>query len=262
MGADDLRRTFDTNAELYDRARPGYPDAVFDDLVDLAGLTPGARLLEIGAGTGQATLPLVGRGLSVSAVELGSALADELQRKTVGMPVEVVRGAFEEVVLASEHFDAVAAFTAWHWLAPELRIRRAHAALRPGGSLITVTTTHVRGGTEQFFDDVQSCYERWDPATPKGLRTQPSDVIPPVLDEADESDLFEPAVRRRYQQDITYTADGYLEVLSTYSGHIALPAQRRAGLFACIRALIESQHQGQVTKRYLYELRVARCRSG
>jgi hypothetical protein len=59
-----LRETFDAAAERYDRARPGYPAAMFDDLADLAGVGPGCRVLEIGSGTGQATAPLAGAGVS------------------------------------------------------------------------------------------------------------------------------------------------------------------------------------------------------
>jgi len=53
-----LRSTFDEAAELYHRARPGYPAALFDDLAELTSIRPGSRVLEIGPGTGQATLPL------------------------------------------------------------------------------------------------------------------------------------------------------------------------------------------------------------
>lgn len=50
-----LRDTFDEAADLYDRARPRYPQALVDDLVRAAGLGPGSRVLEIGPGTGQLT---------------------------------------------------------------------------------------------------------------------------------------------------------------------------------------------------------------
>src|SRR6266542_5110121 len=48
-----LRETFNEAAELYDRARPGYPPALFDELAVLAGVGPGCRVLEIGCGTGR-----------------------------------------------------------------------------------------------------------------------------------------------------------------------------------------------------------------
>lgn len=60
-----LRRTFETAADLYDAARPSYPAELFDDLVSLAGLKRGDRLLEIGCATGKATRALLERGFSV-----------------------------------------------------------------------------------------------------------------------------------------------------------------------------------------------------
>src|ERR671933_454382 len=61
-----LRTTFEEVPELYERARPLYPPELFDDLVAYAGLEAGSRVLEIGCGTGQATLPLAERGLAVA----------------------------------------------------------------------------------------------------------------------------------------------------------------------------------------------------
>lgn len=68
-----LRRTFDCAADLYQRARPDHPDE--DDLVTVAGLAPGNRLLEVGYATGKATFPLAQRGLRVTSIELGAHLA-------------------------------------------------------------------------------------------------------------------------------------------------------------------------------------------
>ncbi|RIQ31059.1 class I SAM-dependent methyltransferase [Jiangella rhizosphaerae] len=258
MADRELRTIFDEDAELYTRARPGYPDAIFAALGELAGLGPGARVVEIGPGTGQATLPLVARGAHVVAVELGANLAAALRQRTAGHPVEVVESTFEQWAAPPASAELVTSFTAWHWLHPAVRAGRVAAVLRPGGALATVTTEHVLGGTADFFADVQECYERWDPATPPGLRLQPADAIAPFADEIDDSPLFRPAVRRRYRTDVTYDAQGYLDLLSTYSGHRALRPDRRRGLFDCVRGLIENRYGGTVTKAYLYELRVAR----
>ena len=258
---DSLRTIFDEDAELYDRARPGYPGPLFDDLAELTGIGPGSRVVEIGPGTGQATLPLARRGVQVTAIELGPSLADRLRANAVGLPVDLIVGAFEDWQPSVDSFDAVVAFTAWHWLTPGVRTSKAYGALRPGGALATVTTTHVEGGTTQFFVEMQACYERWDPATPPGLRAVAAHEVAPAKDEVDEPPLFEPAVRRRYQQDITYSTSAYLAVLHTYSGHRALSPERRAGLMDCISQLIDTRYNGTITKRYLYELRVARRRS-
>ena len=77
-----LRTTFDEDAELYDKARPHYPQQLFDDLVHLASLKPGARLLEIGCGTGRATVPLARIGFGILGVELGENLAAIARRNS------------------------------------------------------------------------------------------------------------------------------------------------------------------------------------
>src|SRR2546426_501342 len=114
-----LRATFEEVPELYERTRPSYPAELFDDLVSFAGLEVGSRVLEIGCGTGQATLPLAGRGL------------------------EVVNAVFEEWEASDESFDAVVAFTAFHWVDPEVKYAKAARLLRPGGCLAVAETDHV-----------------------------------------------------------------------------------------------------------------------
>ena len=259
MDSGRRRATFDEAAELYDRARPDYPPAVFDDLAALAGLGPGARVLEIGAGTGKATVPLAARGYAVVAVELGARMAAVARSNLAGFPaVRVVVAAFEAWPLPAEPFDAVVAATAFTWVDPAVRVAKAADALRPGGALATLGTRHVAGGTEAFFAEVQACYERWDPATPPGFRLPAAADLPLDSAELDRSGRFGPATFRRYEWDQPYTTAAYLDVLRTYSGHRALAPAARQGLLECIAHLIDSRYGGRITKRYLTELRVAR----
>jgi hypothetical protein len=120
-----------------------------------------------------------------------------------------------------------------------------------------VVTHHVAGGTTDFFARAQDCYERWDPATPPGLRLRPSSEILSDTKEFEDCPRFGDVTVTRFEQDITHTADQYIDVLLTYSGHRALDSARREGLLACLRDLIETRHGGRVTKRYLHELVVA-----
>jgi SAM-dependent methyltransferase len=259
--ATPLRERFNEDAELYDRVRPGYPAELFDQLARTAQLEAGARVLEIGCGTGQATMPLAERGCSVVAVELGPAMAAVARRKLARWPrVEVINAAFEDWPLPAEPFDLVVAATAFHWLDPTVRVSKTADALRPGGALAIVATEHIAGGTQPFFAEMQACYERWDPSTPPGLRLLRADQISTESDELDRSGRFEPAVLFRYEWEQTYSTAAYLDVLGTYSGHRALQPDLRARLLDCIAELIERRYNGAITKRYLNELRVARLR--
>ena len=91
-----LRTTFNEDAERYNRARPQYPVQMFDDLA--AAVAPaGARVLEIGCGTGQATVALAERGYRIVAVELGPDMATVARRNLARFDsVEVVTAAFED----------------------------------------------------------------------------------------------------------------------------------------------------------------------
>ncbi|HEY0001153.1 MAG TPA: class I SAM-dependent methyltransferase [Actinoplanes sp.] len=253
-----LRTTFGQDAHLYDRARPGYPEQLFDDLARLTGLGPQSRVLEIGCGTGQATLSLARLGCTVVAVELSPAMATVARSNLRDFPnVTVEVSAFEDWTPPAAAFDLVVSATAFHWVDPAVRFHKAADVLRPGGTLAVINSEHVAGGTERFFVDAQGCYERFDPATPPGLRQTPGDEIPDDSSDFDSSGRFGAAHFSRYEWEQPYTTRTYLDLLMTYSGHRALPQTARHGLLACLATLIDRDHHGQISKRYLTRLTAA-----
>lgn len=251
----ELRDTFDQDAERYLRARPRYPSSLIEEMARVTGAGPGVRVLEIAPGTGQLTVDLAATGCAVTAVERGPSLAAVARRELAAFPaVDVVTADFETWEPPPEPFDAVVCATAFHWIDPAVRVPAAARALRAGGLLAVVTTHHVAGGTEDFFADVQECYERWDPATPPGLRQTPESEIVPDTAEFRDSPYFTDVTVHGHAQEITYTTDAYLDVLLTYSNHRLLPEAARRGLLDCVRGLIDARYGGVVVKRYLHEL--------
>jgi SAM-dependent methyltransferase len=250
MSRESLRTTFGEDAELYDRVRPTYPCELFDELAGAVGDRP--RVLEIGPGTGQATAAMVERGWSVTAVELSPELANVLRRKFP--TIEVIVADFDTWELPTGEYDLVVSATAFHWLEPATRVQRCVDVLRPGGALAVISTHHVAGGSEQFFADVQTCYERFtdDPA-PDGLPA--ADDVPEDPAGLARTGIFGSVEFRKYVWDADYSAAEYLELLSSYSGHRALTTGRRDRLYGCISALIDAAG-GSVTKRYLNQLSV------
>jgi SAM-dependent methyltransferase len=256
---ESLRRTFDTVADLYESARPSYPDELFDDLVHLAGLEPGDRLLEVGCATGKATRPLLHRGFSVVCVELGARLAAEARRNLAGLPADVHVGRFEDWRGEPASFALVYAATAWTWVDPAVRYRKAHELLRPGGHLAYWKAQHAfPPGFDPFFTEIQEVYDaigesygaEWPPAPP--------DAVADNGPEIESSGLFTDVHVRRYVWQRTYTADEYVALLSTFSGHIAMAPDKREHLFDEIRRRIGARPDPRVRRHWLAILHVAR----
>jgi SAM-dependent methyltransferase len=254
-----LRATFEEVPELYDRARPLYPPELFEDLVAYGDLRGGSRVLEIGCGTGQATLPLAERGLEVVCVELGAGLAAVARRKLARFPrVEVVHAVFEDWEAEDASFDAVVAFTAFHWVDPEAKYAKPARLLRPGGALAVAETDHVQvEGGDPFWAEVQADYDAVVPS--EDNRPPPRrEEVDDLRAELEETGLFGEVEVRRYLADVTYSAEEYVAVLDTYSPNRAMEPAKRERLFDLIRQRIEAQPDGRVRKTYLFTLNLAR----
>ncbi|WP_278261955.1 class I SAM-dependent methyltransferase [Nocardia sp. AG03] len=124
-------RHFDTHAEVYDRARPPYPEQLWQRLRSLGVLRPGLRVLDLGAGSGLATAPLVREGATVTAVEPGATLAHRLRQRLPSVTVHVATA--ETVPLEPVAFDLAVAATAVHWFDLDTVLPTVHRALVPDG---------------------------------------------------------------------------------------------------------------------------------
>ncbi|MFC7827004.1 class I SAM-dependent methyltransferase [Streptomyces sp. NPDC057375] len=136
--------SFNAAAAQYAANRPAYPPALFDALEELAGRPlDGARVVDVGAGTGLATARLRERGADVIAVEPGAGMAAEFRRTLPGVPV--VRGNGNALPLAGHSADLLTYAQAWHWTDPALAVPEALRVLRPGGALALWWNTDAHG---------------------------------------------------------------------------------------------------------------------
>lgn len=256
----DMRSTFDEVADLYDAIRPRYPDALFAALVARASLRPGARLLEIAPGTGQATLPLAQLGYRITAVELGANMARVARERLAAYPdVDVVHAAFEAAGLPAGAFDLVYVATAFHWIAPEARFAKVHALLKAGGHLAIIHRHHVSDECgDAFTAATQPIYRRFERDVVAGARTYvPRPVADLQADAVDEA-LFQPMSFDVFPQVVRYAARDYVDLLATYSPTLAMAPHARDAFLGDIRRLIEDRFGGHVVQHYAMSLQVAR----
>lgn len=257
-----LRLTFDMAADRYHRARPDYPERLFDELVQLTGLQPGARVLEIGCGTGKATVPMARRGFEILCVEAGSRLAERATRNLSGFPnVMVVTGSFDDWEPQRESsFDLVFAATAWHWLNPDTKYRRAWTALRPGGHLAFWAAAHVfpeQG--DPFFHDIQAVYEEIGEGLPANATWPRPGNLPDQRLEIQASGLFQVVQIRQYDWEVRYDTKSYIDLLRTFSGHLSMAEWKQQRLFEAIRAQLAARPDQLVRRHWGAALHIAQA---
>jgi len=253
MGVQRDVRVFDRDPGLYHRMRPDYPPAAVDFAVE--GLPAQARALELGCGSGRATVPVLDRGLHVVAVERGPRLIDAVARRTKGRAIEFVCARFEDYEPEPAGFDLVYAAQAWHWLAPDGRNEKVARALRPDGRL-AILQRFVHGNWTEGRD----LYRRFWPGGSRGGELPPAEErIECMRAGIEEGGHIAVTDLRTWRQDQTFTARGYADWLATTSDHGALPDEVRQPFLKAVERRIE-ELGGRIVRPYAVAVFVGRVR--
>ncbi len=240
---DFLKTTFDSRAALYNEVRPRYPAELFDVLEKY--IPDGdSHLLEIGAGTGQATKSLAERGYQITAVELGEELAlvarEELKEFN---NAHIITSSFEDAPLLENSFDLIYCATAFHWIKPEVRFSKTHTLLKEGGHLAIIYTNYVSDKSgDEFLYAAQEIFEKYNSKQAKSPVLPSLEVVPDILDER----LFKHELFQIFPVVIRYTADDYAKLLGTFSSVLAMDPSNRNNFLAEVRSLSDREYSGEV----------------
>lgn len=250
--------SFDALADLYEEARPGYPESTFQRMLDYAGIDASARLLEVGTGTGKATLPLARRGLRILGLEPGPNMARIARSRMAEFPnVQIQTTTFENWDAPRGAFDLAFIAQAFHWLPPDLRLAKLSMALRRPGTLAIFGNSETVAD-ETLRESIREVYRRYAPALDlnyavTGYGTAESSS----LQELYASPLFTDVQCDIEIWEQTLATDQFCSLLATYSNHSTLPPQELRDLLAGIAAIIEPSG-GKVSLAYKTGLFLAR----
>lgn len=252
---------FDAIGELYDRVRPRYSEALFDDLLRESDVGPESFLLEIGSGTGIATLPVAARGHYLLGLEPAPRLVALLWQKLAAYPsATILETTFEAWEGRPGLFDLVYSAQAFHWLDPAERYAKSARQLRPGGTLALI------GRNFQILDSeiagaLDRIYAEHAPSATPTSKTLWYAEDGPIPDEIAASGEFEPTRIRTYPERKRYSAEDYRAVLESFSDHQRLAAETRARLLDAVGEAI-ARSGGEIEVALDATLFLARRRDG
>ena len=251
--------SFDGAARLYDEIRPSYPEELVGEIVRVSGINSKGRILEIGCGTGQATLLFASSGYRMLCLDIGESLIAFAKEKCREYPdVEFLRVSFEDWEPEVDSFDLVISATAFHWVKPEIGYPKAAQVVRRDGHIALFWNLHPTPYTG-FFEDVQDIYQRvvpeWSDPREKPTTEQ---WIQNMQQQIERTGLFSQVSLKLYRWTRTFNSDDYVKLLNTFSDHRSLDEKRRKKLFREIRKLINSEYGGSIERPYLSALFYAR----
>lgn len=227
-------------AELYDKARPDYPQQAVDDVIEWADLRQGDRLLEIGCGTGIATRAFAPFGFAMTCIDPAPGMLEVARRNCAEYPeAAFVEARFEEWP-SDGPYGLVYSAQAFHWIDPEIGPSRVAEALQDGGAFALLRHHQERPDTELRWQ-IDAAYAEFAP----DLRTPAPGAhsITSWWDVVANSGLFTDLEKREYPWVAEYSADSWIRLLKTYSDHRALPDDRRKRLHTAVHEAIE-KHGG------------------
>lgn len=257
-----LEWTFDTVAGTYEKLRPGYVQELYRQVFDYLPADCGRRALEVGIGGGQATKPVLDAGFSVLAVEPGENFCRLLSKKYRDVPgFSVTQGKFEEIAFPEASFDLIYSASAFHWVPEEVGYSKVFRLLKSGGAFARFAN-HPYPDKEnpELTEAIEVLYRKYYDAfhgKSKGAPREYSEADARNRARIAEKYGFTDIRWALFHRTRSFTAEEYVQLLGTYSDHIAMDEPLRNDFFAAIADAIR-HHGGTFTLYDTIDLQLAR----
>ena len=255
------REAFGADPSTYHAARPAYPQATWEALRVRANLSAGIDVLEVGAGTGLATAPLLAHGPArLVAVEPDVRLAGFLRSTIIDPRLQVVVAAFEDADLPRAAFDLVASATAFHWLDAVPALRRVRDVLRPGGSVgLWWNVFGDPGRADRFHDATRHLFAGHPTSPSAGGDRQPPHALDASARVRELTKAGFDAHRPQFiEWTLTLDPTGVRRLYETYSNVAALAPPERSSLLAALEDIATREFSGRVERNMTTAIYTAR----
>ena len=259
----DLKSTFDSVSSAYDKMRPGYVGELYQKIFDYINIDKNSRAVEVGSGSVQATKPVLDTGCDLTAVEYGENLSELLKENFKEYPnLTVMTGKFEDMTFAENAYDLVFSATAFHWIPEETGYRKVFSMLRQGGAFARFANhpciSKKNAALAQVIEDAYdkyyySYYTEKKRGTVTEYTEEQSEKTANIAGKYGFSDIQS----HLFYRERVFTADEYVQLLGTYSDHIAIEKRIREEFFSKIKEAINA-HGGRLVISDTLDLQLAR----
>jgi SAM-dependent methyltransferase len=205
---DRRRRSFGAAAELYDRARPGYPP---DAVGWMLGQTA-REVVDLGAGTGIFSRLVASLGHRVTAVEPDPEMLAQLATSDT---IRVVAGSAEAIPLPDRSTGAVVAAQSFHWFDNHEARAEIARVLEDGGVFAPIW--NVRDQSVPWVAELTEII-RGGTASDARVHAREGRQFGP---------LFRRAERAEFRHSVPMTSDTLLDVVRTRSRYLVAGADER-----------------------------------
>jgi SAM-dependent methyltransferase len=148
----DSRDRFSAVASAYHRHRPGYGPGVLDWILATTSVPAGAKVADIGCGTGIFSRLLAGRGLDVVGIDPNADML-AMARDAGGGP-RYRSGDATGTGLPDASVDLATAAQAFHWFPLEAALSELARILVPGGWIFAVWNQRVSSPFNDEYEDL------------------------------------------------------------------------------------------------------------
>ena len=217
---DLLKNTFSNVIDDYEYARPKYPQELYDKIQAFCEIDDNADVLEVGAGTGQATdLILRNCFCNIDLLEVSKEQADFLSEKYRDNGNVVVVCSYFEDMVEDKKYDVIYSATAFHWIDSEVGYPKAYRMLKTGGTMAVFwqmsSVTYYNFG---IFEGLNNIKKKYLPNESLGFDdTGIRQVKEKRIRQIQSGGYFGEPECYEFRWTDTYDADRYVALLNTYS---------------------------------------------
>ena len=257
-----LEWTFDTVAGKYEKLRPGYTAELYKMIFDYINIDNASNVVEVGIGGGQATLPILQTGCTLTAIEYGENFSKLCKEKFKEYKnFKVITEKFENVSFSDSKYDLVYSASAFHWVPEDIGYSKVYAMLKSGGVFARFANHPYRDkGNKVLSEEIDKLYAKYY------FQYYRKDIKSDT-EYSEEQAVQRAQIAKKYgfidikyalfYRTRTFTAKEYIELLGTYSDHIAIEESIRTEFFSKIEETI-NQYGGYFTLYDTIDLQLAR----